>query len=435
MSRTLDEALLGAQEGEQGDEFVRGLFEALLLGTRASNAIPAGGEGGDFEYNASFPEFAAGAKGAGKKVLELIQVFLDHVQREGELDLTSSASAVEDAATDPEAFEAISDVVEQLLEEVDGYLDDVTGQGANKQVAVMREQLRAVAAGAKDGRIRHASMVANVAEISKPQLAFADDIDNARDSPFVPRLNDKPNAVAPLDLRPEPLDDGEEEESGGGNGRFCSSAATSGFAMRYPHPYAAELAALEYRSWQLESPLLVTEKAAAADAGGNVELPPPPLSPLLPGDEGKDGGGEAAGRRPLTFVDTEVGLAEMLRHIDTAGPGGGRVRELAVDLEAHSWRSFQGLTCLMQLSTRERDFVIDTLALRLRMRRLLPAFTDPDVVKVLHGADSDVLWLQRDLGLYLVNLFDTGQAARYLGLPSFSYAHLLARYCAVMADK
>jgi len=28
----------------------------------------------------------------------------------------------------------------------------------------------------------------------------------------------------------------------------------------------------------------------------------------------------------------------------------------------------------------------------------------------MHGADHDVLWLQRDFGLYLVNLFDTGQA-------------------------
>lgn len=34
--------------------------------------------------------------------------------------------------------------------------------------------------------------------------------------------------------------------------------------------------------------------------------------------------------------------------------------------------------------------------------------------QVLHGADSDVLWLQRDFGLYLVNMFDTGQASRVL---------------------
>lgn len=27
----------------------------------------------------------------------------------------------------------------------------------------------------------------------------------------------------------------------------------------------------------------------------------------------------------------------------------------------------------------------------------------------MHGADRDVLWLQRDFGIYVANLFDTGQ--------------------------
>ena len=34
---------------------------------------------------------------------------------------------------------------------------------------------------------------------------------------------------------------------------------------------------------------------------------------------------------------------------------------------------------------------------------------------MLHGADSDIVWLQRDFGIYVVNLFDTGQASRVLG--------------------
>jgi exosome complex exonuclease RRP6 len=39
-------------------------------------------------------------------------------------------------------------------------------------------------------------------------------------------------------------------------------------------------------------------------------------------------------------------------------------------------------------------------------------FDDPSKVKVFHGADMDIQWLQRDFDLYIVNMFDTGQAAR-----------------------
>ena len=50
------------------------------------------------------------------------------------------------------------------------------------------------------------------------------------------------------------------------------------------------------------------------------------------------------------------------------------------------------------------------------LHELNTIFTDPSIVKVLHGADRDVLWLQRDFSVYLVNMFDTGQAARQLKL-------------------
>ena len=49
------------------------------------------------------------------------------------------------------------------------------------------------------------------------------------------------------------------------------------------------------------------------------------------------------------------------------------------------------------------------------MHLLLGVFTNPAITKVFHGADSDVKWLQRDFGLYIVNLFDSGQASRILG--------------------
>jgi len=38
----VDSDLEGESDVDGKDEFIRGLFETLLLGTRASNAIPAG---------------------------------------------------------------------------------------------------------------------------------------------------------------------------------------------------------------------------------------------------------------------------------------------------------------------------------------------------------------------------------------------------------
>ena len=57
------------------------------------------------------------------------------------------------------------------------------------------------------------------------------------------------------------------------------------------------------------------------------------------------------------------------------------------------------------------------------------------ILQVFHGSDMDVEWLQRDLGLYVVNMFDTGQASRVLGLARHSLSYLLAHYCSVQADK
>jgi len=110
------------------------------------------------------------------------------------------------------------------------------------------------------------------------------------------------------------------------------------------------------------------------------------------------------------FVDTQEALVEVVNHLSE-----DRVKEIAIDLEAHATRSYQGFTCLMQISTRFKDFLVDVIVLRKHIGGCLrPVFDDPEKVKVLHGSDMDIIWLQRDFGLYIVNMFDTGQAARVL---------------------
>ncbi|KAI8431078.1 hypothetical protein MSG28_001137 [Choristoneura fumiferana] len=94
------------------------------------------------------------------------------------------------------------------------------------------------------------------------------------------------------------------------------------------------------------------------------------------------------------------------------------------------------ITCLVQISTNEGgDFIIDTLALREHIHKLNLVFTDPKKLKVFHGAEMDVMWLQRDFGVYVVGLFDTHQAARALQAARLSLKYLLCKYCRVDADK
>ena len=55
-------------------------------------------------------------------------------------------------------------------------------------------------------------------------------------------------------------------------------------------------------------------------------------------------------------------------------------------------------------------------------------------VQVFHGAYMDMVWLQRDLGLYVNGLFDTYFACEIL-YPSRSLAYLLSKFADFDADK
>jgi ribonuclease D len=133
------------------------------------------------------------------------------------------------------------------------------------------------------------------------------------------------------------------------------------------------------------------------------------------------------------FIDTSEGLVWLCNHLGKNNRS--KIREIAVDLEHHSYRSFLGFTCLMQISTRSEDFLVDTIKLRADMHQLNEIFTDWTLLKVLHGADSDIEWLQKDFGIYVVNMFDTGQAARLLQYPHFSLSYLLQKFCNITAQK
>lgn len=80
---------------------------------------------------------------------------------------------------------------------------------------------------------------------------------------------------------------------------------------------------------------------------------------------------QALDETPFTYVDNPEQLETMVQHLESCA-------EVAIDLEHHHYRSYQGFTCLLQISSRAADFVVDPLALRSQLgAALTPIFADP----------------------------------------------------------
>jgi exosome complex exonuclease RRP6 len=227
--------------------------------------------------------------------------------------------------------------------------------------------------------------------IQRPQKLFKDKIDNSY-LPFVPKLRQKPNALRPLAEIFTKLDKLSKIEQD----LFDENLDL------LENPYLYEIEQFEPNEQDLAS----------------IDHISKPISIEL---------------ATYKYIETVEDLAWLCDYLGKENRS--RIREIAVDLEHHSYRSFLGFTCLMQISTRTDDFVIDTLKLRSDMHRLNEIFTDWTLLKVLHGADFDIEWLQKDFGIYVVNMFDTGQASRVLQYPHFSLSYLLQKFCGIQAQK
>lgn len=107
---------------------------------------------------------------------------------------------------------------------------------------------------------------------------------------------------------------------------------------------------------------------------------------------------------------------------------------LAVDTESNSLYAYQEQVCLIQFSTREKDFLVDTLALP-DLSPLEPIFRSESIMKVFHAAEYDLICLHRDYGFKFNFLFDTMIAARTLGYQKIGLGSLLEKYFQIHVDK
>jgi len=107
---------------------------------------------------------------------------------------------------------------------------------------------------------------------------------------------------------------------------------------------------------------------------------------------------------------------------------------IAVDTESNSLFAYRERVCLVQLSTRTADYILDPLRIA-DMSPLGTLLADTKIEKVFHAAEYDLICLKRDFGFRVVNLFDTMVVSRILGNKFVGLNRLLAEYWDVEADK
>uniref|UniRef100_A0AAQ5XTC6 Exosome complex component 10 n=1 Tax=Amphiprion ocellaris TaxID=80972 RepID=A0AAQ5XTC6_AMPOC len=368
---------------------------AVLSATKASAGLPQAGD--EYDFYRSFPGFQEFCESQGDGLLHCMSQIMQHHGCRSHVRDQNKLTGLE------ERFDLVVDSNDVILERAGILLDEADGVNRNQQpvmpagfqppkIVVSSWNRKGPGSGSRSETFR----LLHAKNVTRPQLKFKERIDNSN-TPFIPKIFIKPNARKPLPAcktsreRPEDLD-------------VPAALADLIHQQRtqehvddmFAHPYQYELDHLSTQEKLLSKP------------------EPQMYKPMA--------------ETKFSFIDSLEDLVALNEKLC-------KLSEFAVDLEHHSYRSFLGLTCLMQISTREEDFIIDTLELRSEMYILNEAFTDPSIVKVFHGADSDIEWLQRDFGLYVVNLFDTHQASRALNLARHSLDHLLKHFCSVDSDK
>uniref|UniRef100_A0AAR2IN32 Exosome complex component 10 n=1 Tax=Pygocentrus nattereri TaxID=42514 RepID=A0AAR2IN32_PYGNA len=378
------------------DAFVKRGLGGVVAATKASGLLPQAGD--EFDFYRSFPGFQDFCAVQGERLLHCMSQLMQHHGCRSFMKDRSKLTGLE------ERFDLVIESNDVILEKVGIMLDEASGVTRSQPVMPAGYQPPRIVVSSwnrkgndHSGETFHLLHAKN---IQRPQLKFKEKVDNSN-TPFVAKIFVKPNAIKPLPSyftnkklqkeRPEDLDVPPALAD------FIHQLRTQEHMDdMFSHPYQYELE-------HLVMPEILRSR------------PDPQLyKPLA--------------ETSCTFIETLEDLVALNEKL-------AKTTEFAVDLEHHSYRSFLGITCLMQISTREEDFIIDTLELRSEMYILNESFTDPTIVKVFHGADSDIEWLQKDFGVYVVNMFDTHHAARSLNLGRNSLDHLLKLYCSVDSNK
>lgn len=130
---------------------------------------------------------------------------------------------------------------------------------------------------------------------------------------------------------------------------------------------------------------------------------------------------------PASYIDHPRKLSAM---VDTLR----REPLLAFDTESNSLHAYTERVCLIQISSRSADYIVDPLALP-DLSLLGELLADPRIEAVFHASEYDLMCLKRDYHFEITNLFDTMVAARICGIRQIGLQNLVQTFLSIDLDK
>ncbi len=107
---------------------------------------------------------------------------------------------------------------------------------------------------------------------------------------------------------------------------------------------------------------------------------------------------------------------------------------IGVDTESNSLFAYRERVCLIQFSIPDEDFLVDPLEIE-DLSPLNQIFSNPEIIKIFHAAEYDVLTMGRDFSFDFVNIFDTMLAARIVGRKKVGYGSLVLEEFGIVIEK
>ncbi len=111
-----------------------------------------------------------------------------------------------------------------------------------------------------------------------------------------------------------------------------------------------------------------------------------------------------------------------------------QVQQFAIDLESNGLFAYREQICLIQISTRDTDYIVDPLS-DIDLSPLGDLIANPKIEKILHASEYDLILMKREHDWEIANLFDTMWAARVIGYEKIGLASMLNALYDMQIDK